>query len=59
MACQCIIDGQKKCFIYCRPTHLIESHVSGLLVKKEVTDEGEVMQKIPIIIFFCKNLKIY
>ena len=54
MACQCIIDGQKKCFIYCRPTHLIESHVSGLLVKKEVTDEGEVMQKIPIIIFFAK-----
>lgn len=26
-----------------RPTHLIESHVSGLLVKKEITDEGEVI----------------
>ena len=26
-----------------RPTHLIESHVSGILVKKVVTDEGEVI----------------
>ena len=25
-----------------RPTHLLESHVSGQMVKKEVTDEGEV-----------------
>ena len=26
-----------------RPTHLIESHVSGILVKKVITDEGEVI----------------
>ena len=26
----------------CRPTHLLESHVSGQMVKKEVTEEGEV-----------------
>jgi hypothetical protein len=25
-----------------RPTHLLESHVSGQMVKKEVTEEGEV-----------------
>ena len=25
-----------------RPTHLLESHVSGVLLKKEVTEEGEV-----------------
>lgn len=34
-----------------RPTHLIESHVSGLLVKKEITDEGEV---IP---YYMKNME--
>jgi len=26
-----------------RPTHLLESHVSGQMVKKEVTEEGEVI----------------
>ena len=26
----------------CRPTHLLESHVSGVLLKKETTEEGEV-----------------
>ena len=26
-----------------RPSHLIESHVSGILVKKVITDEGEVI----------------
>ena len=25
-----------------RPTHLLESHVSGQMVKREVTEEGEV-----------------
>ena len=25
----------------CRPTHLLESHVSGQMVKKEETEEGE------------------
>ena len=28
--------------ILCRQTHLLESHVSGLMVKKEMTEEGEV-----------------
>ena len=27
---------------FCRPTHLLESHVSGVLLKKETTEEGEV-----------------
>ena len=29
-------------FLLFRPTHLLESHVSGQMVKKEVTEEGEV-----------------
>ena len=28
--------------LFCRPTHLLESHVSGQMVKREVTEEGEV-----------------
>jgi hypothetical protein len=28
-----------------RPNHLLESHVSGHMVKREVTEEGEVRTK--------------
>ena len=32
--------------LHFRQTHLLESHVSGLMVKKEMTEEGEVFSEI-------------
>ena len=34
-----------------RPTHLLESHVSGQMVKKEITEEGEVGQETIFFLF--------
>ena len=31
-----------------RPTHLLESHVSGQMVKREVTEEGEVKKCVNV-----------
>ena len=35
-------QDRKKSIFFFRPTHLLESHVSGQMVKREVTEEGEV-----------------
>ena len=37
-------------FSFNRPTHLLESHVSGVLLKKEITDEGEVRSMIMVLL---------
>ena len=41
-------DGtiQQKEIFYSRQTQLLESHVSGHIVKKEVTEEGEVSKYV-------------
>ena len=43
----------------CRPTHLLESHVSGQMLKKEETEEGEIQQTLDTITQKITNYVIW